>query len=116
METSTEIKILIIIAAGFTLSAFAMSWIRSNRATQLIAWIKQTFPDHWNALPKVQRNWLRTGAVENLRRYALKDDAEFAHRYKEIKRLQKWQFWLLAAGAAPIGALIIGVRLGIWSW
>ena len=116
METSVEIKVLIIIAGGFILSAFAVHWVSGNKGAQLIGWIKQTFPDHWNGLPKVQRNWLRTGAIEYLRRHALKDNDEFARRYSEIKRLQKWQIWLLAAGAVPIGAVIIGTRFGIWSW
>ena len=116
METSVEIKFLLGVAAAVVLSAFALSWFAGNKGDQLIAWVKLTFPEHWNGLPKVQRNWLRNGAIENLRRNALRDDAEFLRRYNQIKRLRGWEIRLIAAGAAVIGLIFIGTQFDGWSW
>jgi len=116
METSIEIKVLIIIAAGAVLSAYAISWRATSKTHQLVAWIEATYPELWNTLPRHHRNWFKGAAIEGLRHRGLKDDREFAHRYDEIKRLNRWMIALIIAGSATIGIVLFGTQFGGWSW
>ena len=116
METSIEIKVWIIIAAGAALSAYAISWRATSKTRQLTAWIEATYPEIWNALPRHHRNWLKGAAIEGLRRRGVISDSEFARRHDEIRRLKRWMIALIVAGSAAIGMVLLGTQLGIWTW
>ncbi len=116
METSAEIKVWIIIAAGAVLSAYAISWRASSKTRQLAAWIIATYPEQWDALPWLHRQILIGAGIEGLRRRGLKDDGEFARRYDEIKRLKRWMIALIIAGSAAIGFVLLGTQFWGWSW
>lgn len=116
METSAEIKVWIIVAAGAALSAYAISWRATSKTRQLVAWIEATYPERWNALPRLHRNWFKGAAIEGLRHRGLKNDSEFAQRYDEIKRLKRWMIALIIAGSAAIGVVLLGTQFWGWSW
>ena len=116
METSAAVKVLVIIAAGAAVSGFAISWQATSKTRQFLAWIEVTYPEQWNALPWHHRQWFRGLAIESLRLRSLKDDSEFAQRYEEIKRLQRWMIALIIAGSAAIGIVLFGTQFGGWSW
>ena len=114
METSAEIKVWIIIAAGAALSAYAISWLATSKTRRLAAWIEATYPERWNALPRFQRQWLKGAAIEGLRHRGLINDSEFARRYDEIRRLKRWMIALIIAGSAAIGIVLFGTQF--WGW
>jgi hypothetical protein len=116
METSVEIKVLIIIAACAALSAYAVSWRITGKTRELVAWIEATFPEQWNAVPRYHRRWLKGAAIEGLRHRDLKNDSEFARRYDEIRHLKRWMIALIIAGSAAIGIVLLGTQFGGWSW
>ena len=116
METSIEIKVWIIIAAGAVLSAYAISWRVTSKTRQLVAWIEATYPERWNALPRFQRQWLKSAAIEGLHHRGVINDSEFERRYDEIKRLKRWMIALNIAGSAAIGIVLLGTQFGGWTW
>ena len=116
METSWEVKVVIIIALVATLTGFAISWVVDSRTRRLIAWLKETFPDEWAALPAFQQRWLRGAAIEALRHGTLKDNHAFAERYGEISRLRRRMITAVAVGGAAIGVVLIGTKFGGWQW
>ncbi len=116
METSAAVKVLTIIAAGAIMSGFAISWRATSKTRRLLAWIKATYSDQWGALPWLHRQVFKGLAIEGLRHRGLKEDREFARRYDEIKRLQRWMIGLIIAGSALIGIVLFGTQFGGWSW
>jgi hypothetical protein len=116
METSIEIKVMIIIAAGAILSGFAISCVMTGKIRDLVAWIETTFPQQWNAVPRYHRQWLKGAAIGGLRHRGVINDGEFTRRYEEIKRLKRWMIGLIIAGSAAIGIVVFGTQFAGWSW
>jgi hypothetical protein len=116
METSVQVKILILFGVAAVLSAFVLSWRATTKFRRLISWIQATYPAQWDALPWTLRQILRGAAVEGLRHRGLGNDREFARRYDELKRLQRWMVALLIVGSTAVGIVVFGTQFGGWSW
>ncbi len=116
MDTSVEVKILIVLAAVVLLSAFALSWRANLEFRRLVAWIEATYPDRWNALHWTLRRIGKGSAVAGLSHRGLGNDPEFARRYGEFRRLQHWMIALVIIGSASIGLVLFGTRFWGWHW
>lgn len=116
MDASLEVKILIVLAAVALLAAFVLSWRATVRFGRLVAWVEATYPERWNELHWTLRRIAKGSAVAGLSRRGLGDDPEFARRYGDFRRLQRWMIALVVIGSAPIGLVIFGTRFWGWQW
>ncbi len=116
MATSLLVTIFILFGAVAVLSAFVLAWRATMKFRRLVSWIQATYPTQWDALPWTLRRIGSGAAVEGLRHRGLGNDREFALRYGEFRRLQRWMITLLIIGSAAVGIAVFGTQFWGWSW
>jgi len=112
--TSPQITVLLAVAAVGAIWMFLWKTKTERRATRLIDWVWQNYPDAWSALPWIYRNLLRERGLAELARRQAIPDPYFAHEYGEIAPLRNH---IVIAGAIAGGALVliaIGTRFLGW--
>lgn len=115
-ETSIQVEIFTLLAGAFVLGGFAVAWQATARTQQLVAWIKVTHPEKWNALDWTLRQIGVGLAIEKLRHQGLQDDGEFQRRYNELKHLKRRMIVLIIIGSISMGIVVYGTSFGGWSW
>lgn len=114
--TSPQITVLLAIAAIAAIWMFLWKTKTERRATRLIDWVWQNYPEAWSALPWIYRNLLRERGLAELARRRAIPDPYFAHEYAEIAPLRNH---IVIAGAIAGGAIalvLIGTGYLGWSW
>lgn len=107
-------------AVLITLAAIAIvsAWVQSERHTsavrRLAEWLSANYPAKWQAQPWLARRVLVGNAIEALRRQGYGNHPDFV-RLQEVARLHyRRSVLLMAAGAAALGLVWLGVALLGW--
>ena len=115
-EISPQITVLLGIAVVAAIWMFLWKTKTERRATRLIDWVWQNYPEAWSALPWIYRNLLRERGLAEIARRGAIPDPYFAHEYGEIAPLRHH---IVIAGAIAGGALVliaIGTRFLGWEF
>jgi hypothetical protein len=112
--TSPQITVLLAIAVVAAIWMFLWKTKTERRATRLIDWVWQKYPDAWSALPWVYRNVLRERGLAELARRNAIPDPYFAHEFGEIAPLRRH---IVLAGAIAGGAIaLIAIGTTLFGW
>lgn len=114
--TSPQITVLLTIAVLAVIWMFLWKTKTERRATRLIDWVWQNYPDAWAALPWVYRNLLRERGLAELARRNTIPDPYFAHEYAEIAPLRRHIVIAGAIAGTAIALIAIGTRLLGWQF
>lgn len=114
METSIQIKVLVIVVLVSTIYAFVLDVRRGAGLARFVGWLKTERKADWRSLTRSDR-FLTIRAIEILRRGALADDGEFNVRYQETRPGNRFIAAMIVAVAA-IALLILGTTLFEWKW
>ncbi len=118
MESATSpiVILLALAAAAAVIGAWVVAFRARRRLRDLVAWIATNHGALWEALPGATRRFHLAGAVEQLRRQGLGEDAEFRARYRSVKAGKNWQVILQLLGMVLIGTIFLGGRYLGWAW
>lgn len=89
MESETEPSRLALVLLG--VATIAVFWMfiwktkSERRATRLIKWVWENYPDAWASLPWAYRNLLRERGLFELGRRGAIEDPYFDHELREIR-------------------------------
>ncbi len=114
--TSPQVTVLLAVAAVAAIWMFLWKTKTERRATRLIDWVWQNYPEAWAALPWIYRNLLRERGLAELDRRQAIPDPYFAREFKEIAPLRNH---IVIAGAIAGGAIalvVFGTGFLGWRW
>ena len=97
--------------------AVRLQVLRDRKARSLREWVRNQYPQAWNAVPGWIRKWATPIIpMSMLARRRLVSDPAFSERYAELHRLNRrmggWA--ILGLGVLCVG--IIGSRVWGWQW
>ena len=116
VQTSPELKVLVLLLLAFTLFAWWLSERQARRFRKFANWVAANYSAQWQALPWVTRHLNRVGGIEVLRRNGLGNDPQFMAQYQQGKMVRWPQVAAACGGVAAIGLIIVGVEYLGWTW
>ena len=114
--TSPQITVLLAIAVVAAIWMFLWKTKTERRATRLIDWVWQNYPNAWAALPRNYRNLLRERGLAELARRNAIPDPYFAREYGEIAPLRRHIVIIGAVAGGAIALIAIGTSLFGWQF
>lgn len=116
VATSPQIRVLLAIAAIAALWMFLSKTKTERRATRLIGWVWQNYPEAWSALPWIYRKLLRERGLTDLARRQAIPDPYFAREYGEIAPLRHHIVIAAAIAGGALALVVIGARFLGWEF
>jgi hypothetical protein len=113
---SIEIKFLLLITVAACVYLLISEIRRSCRVIRLIAWVKETYPQEWNALPWTARRISRVGGLRLLFKRRMISDRHFIAEYNATKPFRKGQIIAYAVAFGALGLVGLGVKSGYGHW
>jgi len=114
VANSLEIRALLAVAAIAALWMFIWKTKTERRATRLIDWVWQNYPDAWRALPWSYRYIFRERGLAELARRNMIPDPRFARECGEIAPLPRHILIAGAIAGVAIALILIGIRILGW--
>jgi len=114
--TSPEVVVLMAIAAAAVFWMFIWKTKTERRATRLIDWIWQNYPQAWQSLPWSHRNIFRERGLAELARRNVIPDPYFAHEYGQIAPFRRHVLIAAAFGITAIALILIGTSWFGWQY
>lgn len=118
METelgaSPEIKLLLAVAAVAVLWMFIWKTRTERRATKLVKWIWDNYPQAWQGLPWIYRNVLQERGLDEVARRNAIPDPYFRDEYNAARPSRK--SIVIAAVIAGVAILLIFAGKSFLGW
>ena len=111
---SPEVKVLIAVAAVAVLWMFIWKTKTERRATRLIDWVWQNYPEAWQALPWSYRHIFRERGLAELARRNAIPDPDFMQKCGEIAPFPRHIVIAGAIAGVAIALILIGTRILGW--